>query len=300
MRVVRILIVDHPVPQELIERAFETSVGFFALPVEEKLAFARDPWTNRGYEILERQSLQGAVVGHDELGISLETRPSNENLEMDLKEGFLIGDDKMSGDHPFFNRFAQGVNCWPDVAGMRDVMNEYYEACLKLSTDLMELVALSLDLPEKYFAPFCKDPTAAIRLLHYPPQRCNTKEPQIGAGAHTDFGALTLLATSGTPGLELWSNGKWFPIEPAHGAYVVNVGDLLQMYTDGKYLSSLHRVINRSGNDRYSIPFFLDGNLDVIVRSIYDASKSVNAVSVESHLRNRFDGTYQQPMPIEI
>ncbi|KAK0446054.1 oxidoreductase [Desarmillaria tabescens] len=287
-------IVDHPIPQELIERAFETSVRFFALPAEEKLALARDPWTNRGYEILERQSLQGAVVGHDELGISLETRPENENPEMDLKEGFLIGDGKIGEDHPFFGRFAQGVNHWPNIAGMRDVMNEY------LSTNLMELVALSLNLPEKYFAPFCKDPTAAIRLLHYLPQRADAIEPQIGASAHTDFGALTLLATSGTPGLELWSDGKWFPIEPAHGAYVVNVGDLLQMYTTGKYLSSLHRVINRSGNERYSIPFFLDGNLDAIVKSIYDTSDTVNAVSVESHLRTRFDGTYQQPMAAKM
>ncbi|KAK4701733.1 hypothetical protein P7C70_g4494, partial [Phenoliferia sp. Uapishka_3] len=276
---------SYPHPAELISRAFAITRLVFDLSKEEKEALARDPESNRGYTTMGGQVLDGAIATREDVkGVEV---PNEEVGKADMKEGYMIGAE-ISSTHEYFARFSHGPNRYPtesQVPGMRETMTEYFESLLALSKELMKVIALSLSLPSDTFDELSREPAAAIRLLHYPPAVA-----EIGAGAHTDFGLLTLLATSGAPGLEVFDGKTWIPLEPAEGTFVVNVGDLLALYTGGEYKSSLHRVNNTSGVDRYSIPFFLDGNSDVLVSPVKGMGEGwgkLKAVTVEEHLRER-------------
>ena len=162
-----------------------------------------------------------------------------------------------------------------------------------LSRVLMEILAKGLPYGNsRIFDPFCSDPLAVVRLLHYPPQ-LDLKDPrQVGAGAHTDFGAITLLMQDDKGGLQVLNEetGNWIDVEPNSEAYVVNVGDMLQMWTRGEYKSNIHRVINSSGEHRYSVPFFFDGNLDYVLTPL-DGSDT-HGLTVEQFMRERYNRTY--------
>ncbi|GAA5823928.1 hypothetical protein JCM11251_003348 [Rhodosporidiobolus azoricus] len=269
---------------DLIDSAFALTARTFSLPLEEKQKYKRNPQTNRGYDVLGGQALKGAIgVGHDEQEKNGDVADAE---TPDMKDG-------VDSSFEYWDRFGHGTNVLPSssqVPEMKEVMAAYYNAMLSLATELMKLVALSLEMPEDTFAELCRLPAAALRLLHYPPELEGT-----GAGAHTDFGLITILATSGAPGLELFlpATASWVPIEPAPGAFVVNVGDILSLYTGGEYRSSLHRVVNKSGVRRYSIPFFLDGNSDVLVSPVRGPGMGKFApVTVEQHLKTKFDASY--------
>jgi isopenicillin N synthase-like dioxygenase len=127
-----------------------------------------------------------------------------------------------------------------------------------LGNRLLSLIALSLQLPEDWFSPQYDTPAATLRLIRYPPQPGAAEFNQIGAGAHTDWGDVTILAQDMTGGLEVQTaSGQWIEATPIRGAFVINIGDLMARRTNGIYNSNMHRVKNNRGNrDRYSIPFF--------------------------------------------
>jgi isopenicillin N synthase-like dioxygenase len=194
-----------------------------------------------------------------------------------------------------------GPNLWPPShlvleAIFREPMSRYYELMFNLSLTVMDLLAAGLPYGPSVFKEFVSnDAVASIRLLHYPPQD-PAAQNQLGAGAHTDFGAITLLLQDETGGLQVWDYQEkvWVDVQPNRDAYVVNVGDMLQMWTSGKYISSLHRVINRSGTDRYSVPFFFDGNIDCVLKPLDGSApeKGKEGLTVEGHMRERFSSTY--------
>jgi len=183
----------------------------------------------------------------------------------------------------------------------------YFDSIRMVSFTLMRLLAMTLNIDfEQHFASFCTDSLQAIRLLHYPPQPSDASRDQLGTGAHTDFGAVTCLLTDGTPGLQVKKDDMWENITCEPGAYVstsdsyvlatsdertqiVNLGDVFSKLTAGVYKSSMHRVINTSDRDRYSIPCFLDGNLDAVVRSVIAGPKpELRYMTVEEHMQERF------------
>jgi isopenicillin N synthase-like dioxygenase len=157
----------------------------------------------------------------------------------------------------------------------------------------MQILAEGLPNGKRYlFDDFCDSPLAVVRLLHYPPQT-NLDDPnQLGAGAHTDFGAITLLLQDEKGGLQVrnQTTNEWIDVPPNPEAYVVNVGDMLEMWTKGGYRSNVHRVINKSGSHRYSVPFFFDGNLDFVIRPL-DGSEEAG-VTVEEFMNERYQKTY--------
>ncbi len=162
----------------------------------------------------------------------------------------------------------------------------------------MSLAALSLGLdPATHPFPLhvMTDPLCFVRFLHYPPSPVPIvgQDSPTGIGSHTDFGFITLLATSGTPGLELYHDGRWQACEPREGAFIVNVGDCLAQLTGGEYKSSLHRVVNRTGRARYSVPFFVEGNPEFVVRPLGVEEEGGKWPTVEEVLRGRFDSTYR-------
>lgn len=244
---------NHGVPAALIDAVLRESRAFFALPMADRLAVGRahSP-CGRGFEPIGGQDLE-------RIGAP------------DLKEAFDLGVD-LPPDDPrvIAGKENCGQNQWPPgLPGFRSTMESYFQAMLELAIRLMGAVALSLDLPEDYFTGFCHEPVALLRLLRYPTQPANPSTGEKGCGAHTDWGAMTLLLQDDAGGLQIRDPAHgWLDAPPRAGTFVVNLGDLMARWTNDRYRSTEHRVINLSGRERYSVPFFFDGNPDYVVRCL--------------------------------
>jgi len=278
---------NHGVAENLMASVFAEAEKFFSLPTAQKrdVSMARSK-ANRGYEALQGQTLEAG------------TPP-------DLKEGFYIGPEHRSDDPRVqAGLFNYGANQWPhEMPLFRSTMDAYYQAMLGLGHRLMRGLALSLDVQEDYFDEYCHDPMATLRLLHYPPQPASGAEGQLagqkGAGAHTDFGGITLLKQDSVGGLQVWdhANQGWIHADPVPETYVVNLGDMMSRWTNGRYRSTLHRVINASGRERYSVPFFFSGNYQYVVSCIASCVSPGEApkyppITVEDHFRAMYAKTY--------
>ncbi|KAI1498976.1 Clavaminate synthase-like protein [Biscogniauxia marginata] len=279
-------IVNHGVPKELQLAVLRASKVLFALPLEEKEKLRHPTLKNRGYERIGSQVLQEGALP-------------------DLKEGFYVSqhvaqDDERSRKHPYLigpNVFPPGT---PDEV-IRRPTETYYSEMLSLSCKVMEILARGLPYDDDVFVPFTSDdPLCVLRLLRYPPspeESTTDVGRRLGVGAHTDFGAITLLLQDESGGLEVYDRtaDAWMAVEPNPDSYVVNIGDMLSIWTRGAYKSTLHRVINASGRDRYSVPFFFDGNVDVELSPL-DGSEPVGSkvLTVEEHMLERYGTTYGQ------
>ena len=275
-------LVDHGIAEALIEQVLTQSRRFFDLPEWEKRRFdkANSP-CNRGYEPLRGQVLEPGAPP-------------------DLKEGYYIGADLSPQDpRVAAGLFNHGPNLWPQgLPGWREVMERYFEEMTALCARIMRALALSLALPQDYFDGFCADPMATLRLLHYPPQPSQPAPGEKGCGAHTDFGALTLLLQDGVGGLQVFDSHRgWMDAPPVKGAFVVNLGDLIARWTNDQYRSTLHRVINISGKERYSVPFFFTGRADHRVACLAPCLKEGEAAhypetTAIGHLEEMYRRTY--------
>jgi isopenicillin N synthase-like dioxygenase len=238
-------VAHHGIPGSLVDDMFAGARRFFDRPMAEKeqVHISTSP-ARRGFEGPGLQALDP------------ESPP-------DLKEGFLIGSDR-GPDHPLVRAGTprHGMNNWlaDESDGLRHAGEAYFTAAMALGRHLMRLIALSLDLPETSFEGYFRDPDASLRMLHYPPHPPGARFNQLGCGAHTDWGAITILAQDDCGGLEVQAaNGEWIMAMPIDGTFVVNIGDLLARWTNDLYRSTAHRVLNnRSGRDRYSAALFFD------------------------------------------
>ena len=187
----------------------------------------------------------------------------------DLKEAFNIGLDLEPDDPELARRQAvPRAERLAAAPGFRETMLAYFDACSALAARLHRAFARDLGLPLDFFDDKFDRPMATLRLLHYP-GAADGRGVDIGAGAHTDYGNLTLLATDDVGGLEVRTrDGRWIDAPPLAGAFVVNIGDCLMRWTNDVYVSTPHRVVNRSPRERYSIAFFYDPNPDALVAAI--------------------------------
>ncbi len=194
----------------------------------------------------------------------------------DLKESFNIGPPErppVLGDDPDLE-FYFAPNLWPaDPAGLRDAWHDYYRAMNALAATLMRLFAIALGLPEDYFDSRIDRAISAMRALNYPPVNAPVRPGQLRAGAHTDYGSLTILLTDpDTPGLEVRSPGRgWLPVSSPPDSFIVNLGDLMARWTNDRWVSTLHRVANPppgSADRRQSIAFFHQPNFDAEITCI--------------------------------
>ncbi|MEM0935949.1 MAG: 2-oxoglutarate and iron-dependent oxygenase domain-containing protein [Pseudomonadota bacterium] len=270
------LLSHHGVDHRLIDDVFAAADAFFALPEADKapLSIMNNPH-NRGWTPFGSENLDDG-------------KPET----VDRKEAFNIGldlspeDPRILAGEPF-----RGINLWPDLPGFRDVMLRYFEAVLNLGRCLHRPIARDLGLDDLWFEDKLDAPLATLRLLHYP--AASGAAGEIGAGAHTDYGSITLLRTDGEAGLQVRPRGgDWIDL-PAHpDAFVVNIGDCLMRWTNDLYASTPHRVTPPK-RTRRSIAFFLDPNPDAVISALPGTGAAkYPAVTGAEYLRMRLDATY--------
>lgn len=180
--------------------------------------------------------------------------------------------------------------------GFREcIYDDYYLKMVSLGEEIFRSFALALDLREDYFDLMYKKAMITMRILSYPPQEVIEDEDQLGCGAHTDYECFTLLSQSNQQGLQILNKtNQWINAKPIENTFVVNIGDLMQRWTNDQFQSTIHRVINSSGKQRYSIPVFFGPNYFTQIETIdqNQISKYENILAGE-YLLSRFDQTYQ-------
>lgn len=179
-------------------------------------------------------------------------------------------------------------NLWPDVAAFRATVQAYYADALKVSLSLLQGIAAAIGQPEDYFDAAFSRPMALLRGNYYPERPEWATEKDFGIAAHTDYGCLTLLATDGVPGLEAQTRGgDWVPVRAASGSFIINFGEMLEMWTDSTVRATPHRVVG-SNKERISVPMFFNPNHDTNVAPI----GSGQVILAGDHLKKRFGETY--------
>jgi isopenicillin N synthase-like dioxygenase len=236
----------------VIDRAFAASKRFHALPLERKMEIPLNS-DNVGY-----MPVNASMQRHSKVETA---RKPNFNASFFCKIDRGPDDPAVKARIPFM-----GMNQWPrDLPGFREDVMAYQNAVRALGQRMLPVVARALELPADFFAPYFDPPQLSLRMLHYP-VRDESEPDQFGTGAHTDAGFLTYLMQNGVSGLQVRrKDGTWFDAPVLPGKFVVNTGDMLRRWTNDRFLSTPHRVLNLSGVERFSIALFFDTNLDQVM-----------------------------------
>jgi isopenicillin N synthase-like dioxygenase len=257
-----LLVAGHGVPPDLIRRVHAVSTAFFRLPESEKRPLQVAPGRIHGWTGARQSYLA-------------DTLAPGEQRAPDWKEGFSVGPvdtppDLTAEEAPYFGR-----NLWPTRPdGFVEVWEDFYREMERLAETLMAAFALALRLPEDYFAARIDRHITGLAAHYYPPQPVAPAPGQLRAGAHTDFGSLTILSTGDdSSGLQVRDrDGIWQDIAAPPEAFVVNIGDLMAQWTNDRWVSTLHRVVNpspeRAHLPRQSIAFFHQPNWHALVECL--------------------------------
>lgn len=257
-------IVDHGVPDEVADRCWNVTRSFFDLSLDAKLAVERPEGGLYGYFPMLTESLAQSL---------------DAMAPGDLKESFNMGPGVLAGHTPLDETEASlfSQNRWPAAAPeMKAAWESYYSAMSGLADRLMSIFALGLDLPADFFSDKIDRSPSALRAINYPEQILPPEEGQLRAGAHTDYGTLTILRQElGRGGLQVHDEktDSWVDIPPVAGGYVINIGDLMARWTNDRWTSTLHRVVNPDAGSpvstrRQSMPFFHNANYSTVVECL--------------------------------
>jgi isopenicillin N synthase-like dioxygenase len=242
-------VVNHGVPRAIIHRAFAELERFFALPMEDKLRLRID------------ESMVGYIPPRSTMYVSATV---HQNTKRDLNETLTLARERPADDPAILagRRFV-GPNRWPrHRAEFRAAMLAYQDAMARLGYAMLPLYARALDLPSDYFAPYFTEPMWWTRNSHYAPGE--PEENQFGIAPHCDHSFITLLPISDVSGLEvMWPDGEWMAVEPIPEGIVINTGEFLARWTNGRLLASPHRVVVPA-RDRYSMALFFNPNHDTV------------------------------------
>lgn len=269
-------ITGHGVPEALIDQVRATARAFFARPDAEKDAIERRPPSYRGYIPLASEGLARSL--------------GRAGAAADLKEAFSMGPVDMPGDGAHLHPEAAAhfaANRWPaEPEPFRPAFEAYYRAVSAVADRLLGGFALALGLSEDWFADKVDRHISNVRALHYPAQDTPPLPGQIRAGEHTDYGCLTILLTEADKGgLEvLTRDGRWEPVPHIPDSFVVNIGDLMAQWSNDRYVSTMHRVVNPEGSRnarRLSIAFFHQPNHDALIECIPGCAGPGNPVRYE-------------------
>ena len=270
-------VTNHGIPAELIEQTWQQTRAFFALPVAEKERIIRtreNPWGYFNNELTKNQR--------------------------DKKEVF---DYTSSGTDPVYG----AENRWPEFSdAYREVLETYRDECVTLSLRILGMMAEGLGLEADFFdALFEPEHTGFIRLNYYPvadPMADRHDVDHLGVADmgvhhHSDAGALTVLLQDDVGGLQVFNDARWYDVPPVEGAFVINTGDMMQVWSNDYYQAAIHRVLAMQDRDRYSIPFFYNPRADTRVEplpSVVSAKRPARYRSIDwSDFRSkRTDGDY--------
>jgi isopenicillin N synthase-like dioxygenase len=275
------------VPDDLA-LVFQESKQIFDLPLKDKEALS-DKEMSRGYTAMQEETLD----------------PSVQN-EGDTKEGYYIGRDIPKTDPRYDPAKLRGLNQWPSkelLPHFQSTMERYHEAVSSIGFRVVQLIALALGLEKTHFDEHFQGPIATLRLLHYAKRK---SQPEIGiyaCGAHSDYGIVTLLLTDENPGLQILYRDEWINVPPKPNAFVVNLGDMLERWTNGLMKSTKHRVLTSGDAERYSIPFFYDPTFETVVECLEGCTNENNPpryppTTAGEHLVNKYHETHADFSPV--
>jgi isopenicillin N synthase-like dioxygenase len=239
----------HDVAPELVDGIFRASADFHALPHAEKMSLEVNEF-HRGFIPINTST---AVTSSIEIA-----RKPNQSESFMLMHELPEDDPDVLAGAPL-----AGPNQWPaSLPGFRPAVRAYVEALSGLARRLVRVVALALGAPVDALDPYFARPTTFLRLLYYPPQAPQSPADLFGSAPHTDYGFITILLQDDVGGLQVRNvAGEWIDAPYRPGAFVMNTGDILHRWSNGRFISTPHRVINRSGRARYSNPFFFDPDM---------------------------------------
>ena len=269
-------IVNHGIDPALRGNVFAASKRFHALPEAAKTAIALDR-NHRGYIAINTST----DVTSD---LAEVTKPNQSASFMMMREDTEADPDI----------YLSGPNQWPELDGFREACEAYVRAMTGLGQSLMGLALDALGVTDRAILQAFVTPTIWLRLLHYPPQPATAPEDLYGSAPHKDFGCLTLLAQDDVGGLQIQTPaGHWVDAPPMPDAFVVNVGDMLHRMSNGRLLSTAHRVINRTGRERYSVPFFFDPHVSTDIAPLPGTgSPRFESLNFGAFLRSELEASY--------
>jgi isopenicillin N synthase-like dioxygenase len=250
-------IAGHGVPQPVIDGAFAASRAFHASPDALKRSLAINEW-HRGFMAMATSTVVTSSVAKV-------TRPN-------LSESLMIMHDVTSGE---VGPPLQGPNQWPGwLPDFRPAIDTYRAEVERVARRIIRLIAVALGLEETALDRHFAWPTTFLRLLHYPPHPAEAGDDEFGSAPHTDYGIITLLAQDESGGLQVRRrDGGWIDATPLPGTFVLNVADMLARWTNDRFVSTPHRVINNrnpsaQGGNRFSLPFFFDSDMDAMIECL--------------------------------
>ena len=265
-------ITGHGVPGELLNGVLEVAKDFFAQPQGYKNSLA--------IELSDHHRGYAGVEGE---------------LRADYKETMDFGPE-VAAEDPLRSPL-EGPNQWPDTAGFRDAVEAYQAAVLDAAKRLLSLIAQALGQEQSFFDQRFERPLVGTRLIRYPAVT-EPRPDQLGCGAHSDYGCVTLLHIDGTPGLQLADvEGRWHDVVAPQGSFIVNLGDMLARWTNDRYRATVHRVQSPRGADRYSVPTFVNPSYDTVVECLSSClgdgeQPRYPTTTSGAYLQSRFDETF--------
>jgi isopenicillin N synthase-like dioxygenase len=246
-------VAGHGVKQPVIDDAFAASRAFHTSPAALKRSLAINEW-HRGFMAMASSTVVTSSVARV-------TQPN-------LSESLMIMHEPAADE---IGRPLQGPNQWPGwLPRFRPAIEAYRHEVERVARAVIRLIAVALGLPETALDRHFERPTTFLRMLCYPPHPAEAGGDQFGAAPHTDYGIITLLAQDDSGGLQVRRrDGGWIDAAPLPGTFVLNVADMLARWTNDRFVSTPHRVINnRTGRDRFSLPFFFDSAMDSVIECL--------------------------------
>ncbi|MBB3931950.1 isopenicillin N synthase-like dioxygenase [Kaistia hirudinis] len=278
-------VAGHGVSRADVEAVRSMSKAFFALPDEEKLKLKIDK-NFRGFLPFAGSTIVTSSVAKV-------SKPNQSESIFFMHEVAADDPDVLAG------KPLQGPNQWPDetaLPGFRATIERYVEEMSALARKMVHAISISIGMPADSMDRYFDKPTTFLRLLHYPTQPA--EEGLFGSAPHTDYGYITLLAQDDVGGLEVKNKaGEWIAAPPIPDTFVMNVGDILARWSNDRFVSTPHRVINRSGRERYSQPFFFDPSMDEMIEALptcvpAGAEPKYAPVLYRDYLMERIDKNY--------
>ena len=271
-------IINHGIEKGLVDQLFQVSKNFHAQPLSEKMKIALND-NHRGYIAINTSTDVNSKL-------AVVKKPNQSASFMMMRED--------TSELP--NIYLSGPNQWPEMKKFREVLEEYSSQMTRLGKNLIRLALISAGVKDLSIMRSFEPATIWLRLLHYPPIPKNSPSDLYGSAPHTDFGCLTILAQDEIGGLQVQTKqGEWINVPKIEESFVVNVGDMLCRLTNGLLRSTPHRVINKSGKERFSCPFFFDPHVNTEIQPLIGTGKpKFSSINFSSFLRNELEASYEK------